>query len=144
MSDLDIITAIRAGPTAASALATGAATAALQGVRIPQAVQSVTIATGAGTASAEIDLGAASAAGIILPADWVTSDITFKVSDDSGGTYQDLYNEAGAKITLAAMQASWSIGLDAVGSALFAFRYVKIVSVTSQAGTKTIKIVSKG
>lgn len=88
-----------------------------------------TIAAGQ-SLSGEIDTGGRRLAGIVMPAAWTAAVITFQaaaVPTAQGGTYRDLYDDAGNEVTIQAA-AGRSIGLDALAYALAPFRNLKVRS----------------
>lgn len=57
----------------------------------------------AGTAlSGAIPMGAHTLVGISMPATWTTASLTFQVSPDGGTTWQELYTDTGAEVTVTA------------------------------------------
>lgn len=61
--------------------------------------------------SAQINLGAKTLVGIIMPAAWTAAALTFQSSGDGGQTFQELQDGAGAAVTVTANQAT-NIQLD--------------------------------
>lgn len=64
-----------------------------------------TIAAGAALSGA-VAIGAKTLVGIAMPSAWTTAGLTFQVSVDGGGTWLELYSDAGSEIdfTVAASQ----------------------------------------
>lgn len=98
-----------------------------------------TIANGA-TTSGVIDMGGASMAGLIIPASFTGTAISFKISDTFGGTYVPLKNSAGTTVSFTVSSSS-AIGFDPTDFA--AFRYFQIVSNNTEVGDKAIKIIPR-
>ena len=92
----------------------------------------VTIAN-SGTTSTAIDTAEYVAIGIILPAAFTGSAITFSVSQDNT-TYGTLYTAANAAQSITVTQArAYPMPDDALK-----FRYVKLISGSSEEGARTI------
>lgn len=80
--------------------------------------------------------------GIIMPGTWTTADLTFQASED-GSTFNDLYDELGAEVTVTAA-ASRYIRLSPADWARI--RHLKVRSGTSgsavaQGGDRTITLL---
>jgi hypothetical protein len=108
--------------------------------------RTVTIAASA-SVSGEFDLEAYKLVGIIMPSAWTAANLTFQAAPVSGGTFADMYDDAGDEVTVTAA-ASRAIGADYIAGALAAFRVLKIRSGTSatpvtQAAERTITLVLK-
>lgn len=67
---------------------------------------------------------------ILMPAAWTAADLTFQASNESGGTYNNVYSDAEDEITVQAA-ASRAISIDLNSSALAPYQYLKIRSGTS-------------
>lgn len=91
--------------------------------------KTATIANGASLSDA-IDIEGARRILIQMPAAWDAANLTFQSSDESGGTYQNLYDQGGTEITVTAAAAR-SIGVN--NPALLSARFLKIRSGTSGA-----------
>lgn len=79
----------------------------------------------------EIDTTGRSLAGIVIPsAGWTAAVITFQVSNVTGGTYVDLYDDNGNEVTVQAA-AGRAIGIDAAALGLAPYQFVKIRSGTT-------------
>lgn len=109
-------------------------------------VVTATVASGA-SQSGELNVGDWTYAGLVMPSEWTTADITFLVSNKSGGTFVPLYDDAGIEVTVKASQGT-AVGLANAALALAPWRYVKLRSGTSasavnQAGDRTIEVVLK-
>lgn len=105
------------------------------------------IANGA-SLSGEIDLQGFSLQAIVMPSAWTAANLTFQASDTSGGTFNNVHDDAGAEVTVTAA-ASRCIGLDAVARELDGLRYVKVRSGTSgtpvnQGAERTLTLLLKG
>lgn len=112
-------------------------------------VRTATILAGASLSDA-IDLRKHVMLGLLMPDAWTTAAITFMGSDSATGTYVDLYDDAGAEITIAAgnVAASRGIGMDSWGAALAAWPWVKIRSgvtaaAVNQVAEAVIKVTAK-
>lgn len=99
----------------------------------------VTIAN-SGTTSGEADLIGTSLCGIIMPAAFTGTSLTFQVSNASGGTYQTLYDSTNATISVAVTQGR-SYSLNPTNFA--AWRYIKVVSGSSEGAARDIILVSR-
>lgn len=99
----------------------------------------VTIANGQ-TISDGKDLAGSSLKTIVLPATFTGTEIYFQISDD-GITYYDYYNidNDRVKITTTANRA---YGLGAID--FFSIRWLKIVSNTTEAADRVIKLITRG
>jgi hypothetical protein len=84
--------------------------------------------------------GGASRIGIVMPAAWVAGvggALSFQVAATAGGTYYDLYNEAGGEVHLHPTQQK-AYSLDTQAPYLAPFRWVKVRSgLTGAAVTQT-------
>lgn len=108
--------------------------------------RTVTIAASA-SLSGEIDLEGFTLAAIEMPAAWTAANLTLQAASASGGTFQDLKDDAGAEVTITAA-AAIMIGLDAVAPEVAALRFLKLRSGTSaapvaQAAARTLTLVLK-
>lgn len=103
------------------------------------------IASGS-TTSAAVDLGVSAPdgglVGIVMPATFTGASITFQVSADDT-TYQALNNASNSAISLTVTQAK-SYGFTAdIRSALVGWRWIKIVSASSEGGNRSIGLIVK-
>lgn len=90
--------------------------------------RTVTIASGQ-SLSAEVDMEEFSGSFVIvMPAAWTTANLTFQAASASGGTFQDVYDDAGTEVSVT-VAASRTIGVNK--PALAPFRYLKFRSGTS-------------
>ncbi len=111
------------------------------------ATATATIADGQ-SLSGEVDLGGHALVGLVIPSGWQTAtSITFQVASATGGTFVNLYDDAGNEVTVT-VAASRGVGCDAVAGALAPWRFIKVRSGTSgsavaQAGGDTITLVLK-
>jgi hypothetical protein len=100
------------------------------------------IASG-GTVSGACDLGTLAAteglAGFVLPATFTGTAITFQVSIDDS-TYQALYNSNTQLSLTVAQGRSYGFAAD-TRALLFGWRYVKLVSGSSEGGERSIKLL---
>ena len=105
----------------------------------------VTIAAGEKTSTA-LDKSYFKYMAILLPSNWVTSEITFTGCDTEDGTYLQLVhaNDVGA-VTIPSVAASKAIVLNGeVLEAMVAIPFIKLVSTQAQTATdKIIPIVLK-
>ena len=102
----------------------------------------VTIASGA-TTSNELDVGAALFIAVQMPAAFTGATFTFHGSNEAGGTYAEIVDDAGAAISVTATDAK-NIGLSsAIMAKLSAFRFLKIVSAGAEAAARTFKLICK-
>ena len=92
------------------------------------------------TTSAAVDLGGASMAGLIMPAAFTGTTISFTVSDTLDGTYVALKNTAGTTISFT-VAASTAIGF--APNDFAAWRYIKIVSGSTELAGRAIKIIPR-
>lgn len=65
-------------------------------------------------------------AGIIIPSDWVTADISFLVSND-GSYFHSLYDEAGAEVVVKTVKLT-AVSFGTKNAKLYPFGYMKIRS----------------
>lgn len=72
--------------------------------------QTATIGTGA-SLSQQIDLGAMTLVGIVMPASWTAAGLTFQVSADGGVTWVEHYGSSGTETTFT-VAASQYIAID--------------------------------
>ena len=97
--------------------------------------------------SGAFDVRQYSQMGIIMPAARTAANLTFQASDESGGTYCDVYTDAGDEVSVTAA-ASRAISIDLNSSALASYQYLKIRSGTTgtpvaQGADRTLKICLK-
>lgn len=109
----------------------------------------IAVATIAASASVsgEVDIGGATIVGIHMPADWDAANLTFQAAHETGGTYWDVYDDAGTEVSVTAA-ADRAIGCDAKALELSAWRYIKIRSGTTgtpvtQTAARTLVLVLK-
>ncbi len=111
-------------------------------------VKTATIDTGVSTTvSSEVDLEGLKLAGIAFPATWTAANITFHVATASGGTFEALYDDAGALVTVTEPSGGGggkATGIDLVAGALAPWRFVKLVSTNAQAASRALTLVLKG
>lgn len=99
--------------------------------------QTVTIAN-AGTKSTSIDLVDAITAGIVLPAAFTGTTITFETSHDDV-TFQALTDKYGNAVTMTVAQGKSYTLPDEVAP----WPFVKLVSGSAEGGDRTIRVVNK-
>lgn len=115
-------------------------------------VETVAIAAGASGLSPEIDLGGGTLVAISIPPEWVTADITLMAADAPGGTYRDVYDDAGVevKLTVGAPGSGGKIvAVSSAAGAIATLRAIKLRSGTTalavnQTGAPTVKLLLKG
>ena len=105
----------------------------------------VTIASGA-SLSAEVDLESRILCAIDMPADWDAANLTFQASYNTGGTFDNLYDQYGTEKTVTAA-ADRYISLDDPAFWL-GVRYLKVrsgtaASAVNQNAARTIYLVTK-
>jgi hypothetical protein len=83
--------------------------------------------------------GGATRMGIIMPAAWDAANLSFQVCDTAGGTFADLYTEAGAEAAPASTPAQGkAYSLATLQPTLAPWRWVKVRSgLTGAAVTQT-------
>ena len=91
--------------------------------------------------SGEVDLEGAVLVGIAMPAAWTAANLTFQAASATGGTFQDVYDDAGGEVTVIAA-VSRAIGVDVAAGALAPFRYIKVRSGTT--GTPVVQTPGEG
>lgn len=100
--------------------------------------QSFTIAAGA-TTSSIIDCSNVQLAGILLPSNWTTANISFKGAQSLAGTLYDIVNFDGTALSIATVAASKWLPLQLT---LFnAIPYIQIISSASQVSAVTVPIM---
>lgn len=92
------------------------------------------------TTSGAVDMYGATLAGIIMPAAFTGTAISFTVSDTLGGTYVALKDTAGNAISLT-VSASSAIGFEAED--LKAWRFLKVVSNATELAARAIKLIPR-
>ena len=108
--------------------------------------KTATIANGA-SLSGEVNIEDYQFIAIKMPADWTPANLTFQASNVSGGTFYDVYNDAGDEITaLAAATRIITIDVNSLGLAPLSF--IKIRSGTSatavaQGAERTLTLILK-
>lgn len=104
---------------------------------------STAIASGQ-TDSDAIDLGGLKVFSIYLPAAFTGTTLGFKASDSIDGTFQTLYDDAGGAISITVAQGR-TVGLTSqyASMAVASCRYIKLVSGSSEAGDRTIKVFGR-
>lgn len=100
----------------------------------------ITVATDA-KVSSPAHLAGRSLVGIILPAQWTASDLTFQVSSD-GVTFYDLYVNTGLYTYPTAGLAAGAASM-VEPELFFAWDYVQVRSVTDQAADRIVTLVAR-
>ncbi|MDR3591568.1 MAG: hypothetical protein P4N41_18080 [Negativicutes bacterium] len=77
--------------------------------------------------SNEIDLEGYQMAGIEMPSDWDTANLTFQAASMSGGNYRDLYNDGGNEVLLVAAAGRF-VSVSSAALSLAPLRFIKIRS----------------
>jgi hypothetical protein len=106
--------------------------------------RTATIANGA-SLSGELDIKDFVNGAIRMPSSWTAANLTFQGSEETGGTFEDIYDDSGNEATVTAA-ASRCLLLPA---AVMAWRYIKIRSGTSatpvnQGAERSLVLVLKG
>lgn len=107
----------------------------------------VTIVSGAAL-SGPAALGALTLVGISMPAAWTAADMTFQVSPDGGTTWQELFDGAGAALTIKGAAGQFVIP---IADPSYLWRGVNMIQVRSgtvavpvnQAADRIINLVSR-
>lgn len=94
------------------------------------------------TESAIADLANYAIAGLLIPT-VDSGNLTFKVCDTPGGTFQLLESASAAAIAVTAGTGNFALGADDLTD-LAPYRFVKIVSAVTQTAARTFKWVLKG
>jgi hypothetical protein len=97
--------------------------------------QQITIANGQ-TASAAIDLGGNTLVGLIIPAAFTGTALTFSASDAIDGTYSVVKGSDGASVSYTVAQGTYVVIQPAV---LAGIRFLKVISGSSEGGARVIK-----
>ena len=97
--------------------------------------------------SAEVDLEGFTLAAILMPSAWDAAGLTFQAADVTGGTFRDVYDDAGNEVAVSAA-ASRAIGIDLLAGAVAALRFIKLRSGTTgvpvtQTAARTLTLVLK-
>jgi hypothetical protein len=100
--------------------------------------ETVTISS-SGTVSSAVDVENLSVVGIIMPATFTGTTITFQVSDDNS-TFQALYNANNTAVSMSVTQGR-SYGL--VPGDFAAWRYIKVVSSSTEGTARVIKLMTR-
>lgn len=101
--------------------------------------KSATIAA-SGTTSAEVDLEGTTLCGLIMPATFTGTTITFQMSDDSGGTFVLMHDGAGASYSKTVATSKY-IPLNPADFA--GMRYIKLVSGSTESSQRVIKLATR-
>ncbi len=104
---------------------------------------SVVIANGA-TLSGAADLGyMQDLFGIVVPAAFTGTSLTFTVAPTAGGTYVALYGDDGNAITVTVAQGRTYTLRSVLREALRGWRYLKIVSSGAEGAERTVVLLSR-
>lgn len=107
----------------------------------------VTIANGA-SLSAPVNLGANILCAIQVPASWTAAALTFQASDDSGATWQSIYDSTGTEVTIPQSAAPPGQRVSINSSAFVGVDYLKVRSGTTaspvnQTALRTLTLVTR-
>lgn len=107
----------------------------------------VTIASGASLSGA-VDLEGFAVVAIEMPAAWTAAGITFQAASLSGGTYLDVYDDAGAEVAISAGASRVIAVTGADADALAPLQFIKIRSGTggvpvAQAAERKLRLICK-
>lgn len=99
------------------------------------------------TLSDVVDLEGDTFVAIKMPSTWTAANLTFQACDTPGGTFADVYDDAGAEVTVVAA-ASRVIVVDFLARCLAPLRYIKVRSGTTgtpvtQAASRTLTLLVK-
>jgi hypothetical protein len=94
----------------------------------------------AGTVSSIFDARNYAMFGLIVPAAFTSTSISFQVGDSEDATFQDLYDNTGTHVTLTVAQGK---SYD-MPTALAPWPFFKIIAGTAEGAARTITVVSKG
>lgn len=109
---------------------------------IASGIRTVTIANGTQLSTAT-DFGAARIGiGLIMPATFTGTALTFEVSDSLDGTYTALNNESGSAVSITVAQNK-TYSLDSSLKYLLPWRYIKAKSGSSEGGTRILTFIVK-
>jgi hypothetical protein len=112
------------------------------------AVLTANIANAAALSQA-LDVGAARAVGVIVPAAWTAADLTFAVCDTAGGTFVPLFDDTGTEVRIVGPAVNTARSLSpTAAAALGAWRFVKFRSGTNavpvnQGAARALAVVLK-
>lgn len=110
--------------------------------------RTATILNGA-SQSGEIDTMGGTLGGLIMPSAWTTAaNISFLVSNVSGGTFVDLYDDAGSEVYISGVAASKAISFDSIALKIAPWRYIKLRSgltaaAVNQGADRTLELIMK-
>lgn len=94
------------------------------------------------TVSDIVDLGNRAIMGLLIPT-LDSGDLTFQVAESATGTFRTLKNKSGTVHTITAGTGDLAIDSDDL-KALAGYRFVKIVSATTQTSDRTFHFLLKG
>jgi len=92
--------------------------------------------------STEVDLGGYALMGLIIPT-IDSANLTFEVSDATGGTFSTLKDKGGTAVTVTAGTGGFAVSADDLAP-LAAYRYVKVATSATQTADRTFKFILKG
>lgn len=101
--------------------------------------QTLTIANAATTSDAVTGAASYQSFGVIMPAAFTGTTLTFTVCDTSGGTYVDLYDRFGNQVTMTVgTSKAYDLPVELIG-----FPFWKIKSGSSEGGSRSLVVVGK-
>jgi hypothetical protein len=111
-------------------------------------VRQVDIAAGATGLSGEINIGGFEMMALEMPAAWTTANLTFKAARATGGTFYDLYDDAGNEVTVTVGGAARTITFDSTALKFAPIEWLKIRSGTTatpvdQVTARTLYLILK-
>jgi hypothetical protein len=111
-------------------------------------IRPVSIAAGATGLSAEVNIGGFELMALEMPTAWTTANLTFKVARETGGTFYDLYDDAGNEVTVTVGGASRTITFDSTALKFAPIEWLKIRSGTTatpvdQVTARTLYLILK-
>ena len=95
------------------------------------------------TESDVLDLDLYQIAALGMPAAWTSADITLKAAPERDGTFLDVYDDEGEKVTIK-VAANRVVVIDKGVIATAGLKYVKLVSSVAQDADRTITVIMKG
>lgn len=101
----------------------------------------------AASLSGEVDIEGFKIVAIEIPAAWTAANLTFQAASAPGGTFKNVFDDAGVEVTVTAA-ADRIIGLDDKLPELAALRHLKVRSGTSavpvnQGADRTLTLIMK-
>lgn len=104
-------------------------------------LSNTTTIANAGTKSAAINMGGLGLVGIVIPAAFTGTALTFEVCDTADGTFAPLYNSSNTLVSMTIAQGRSY----AVDPALFqGYAFIKFVSGSAESAARTITYTLRG